>query len=120
MHFVIGGAYQGKLDYAREQFSLKEEDICTCTKDAAPDFSARCLNHYENYILFCLRQQNRDYDGLLSPDAVVIADDIFCGVVPVDEETRAWREECGRALTAIAKKADTVTRLFCGIPRRLK
>ena len=53
-------------------------------------------------------------------DAVVIADDIFCGVVPLEAETRLWREETGRALTALAREADTVTRIFCGLPMRLK
>ena len=120
MHFIIGGAYQGKVEYAKEKFHLKDGDIYTCSRDSAPDFSVPCLNHFENYILYCMRQGTADYTAHLSADTIVIADDIFCGVVPVDEETRAWREECGRAFTAIAKEAETVTRLFVGIPRRLK
>ena len=54
------------------------------------------------------------------PDTVVIADDVFCGVVPIDGELRAMRDEAGRALAAIAAKADRVTRIFCGIPQVLK
>ncbi len=120
MDLIIGGAYQGKLDYARGAFSLAEEDICICTPEAEPDFTRRCLCGYENYILRCLRQGRDPDPGALRPDAVVVADDIFCGVVPVDGEVRAWREACGRALTALALGAGSVTRLFCGLPLRLK
>ena len=120
MHFIIGGAYQGKLAYAKQTFHLSPGDIRVCTDASAPDFSARCLIHYEQYILYCIRNNSREYQNLPEGDIVIIADDVSCGVVPVDDEIRLWREECGRTLTAIAKKAETVTRLFCGIPKRLK
>ena len=51
---------------------------------------------------------------------MVIADDIFCGVVPIDETVRAWREQCGRTLTQVASRSRTVTRLFCGLDKRIK
>lgn len=56
----------------------------------------------------------------LREDAVIIAEDIFCGVVSLDEEIRAWREDTGRALTALAFQCDTVTRVFCGLPLKIK
>ena len=63
--------------------------------------------------------ETADADKAAAPK-VIIMDDIFCGVVPADPELRAWRELCGRTLTALAQKADKVTRLFCGIPKTLK
>ena len=33
MDLIIGGAYQGKLTYAREKYGLKDKDIYTCTED---------------------------------------------------------------------------------------
>lgn len=119
MDLIIGGAYQGKLEYGQKTFRLTDTDICTCDPDWEPNLTKRCLVHYENYILRCLRE-GRDWAAPLREDAVVIADDIFCGVVPVDGEIRLWREEAGRALTALALRANTVTRLFCGLPMRLK
>ena len=65
-------------------------------------------------------------DGVLEQRAeawknsVLICDDISCGVVPLEAETRAWREACGRMLNALSRRADTVTRIFCGLPQRLK
>lgn len=118
MDLIIGGAYQGKLDYAREHFGIEEQDICICTEQERPDFEKRCLVHYEKYLLYCLR--SKEEKQLPRQDAVVIAEDIFCGVVPIDPEIRAWREEAGRGLTALAHSADTVTRIFCGLPLKLK
>lgn len=119
MDLITGGAFQGKLDYARAAFGLADSDICLCTVDSVPDAGCRCWVHYEQYVLGCLRRGEKPC-GPERADAVVIADDIFCGVVPLEAETRLWREETGRALTALAREADTVTRIFCGLPMRLK
>ena len=51
---------------------------------------------------------------------VLLADDVSCGVVPVDETARAWREDTGRFLTELAARSARVTRVFCGLPLRLK
>ena len=45
---------------------------------------------------------------------------ISAGVVPMEAEVRAWREAVGRMLNDLAPQAETVTRVFCGPPRRLK
>ena len=37
-----------------------------------------------------------------------------------DAETREWREAVGRMNAALAAQADTVTRIFCGLPLELK
>lgn len=119
MHLIIGGAYQGKLDYAKNTFGIEEADICICTANEEPDFTKRCLVHYEEYIRYCLCTK-KTVAPPLREDAVILAEDIFCGLVPMEEETRAWREETGRALTALAFRAETVTRVFCGLPLQLK
>ena len=138
MELVTGGAFQGKLDYAVKKYGLMESEICECTEDADPDFSAVCLTHYERYVMHCLRngtQPRTEFgggyccvNGVCSFNGgeggpgplVIIMDDIFCGVVPADPELRAWRELCGRTLTALAKNAEEVTKLFCGIPKKIK
>lgn len=119
MDFIIGGAYQGKLTYAKDTFGIDEKDIYVCKENEEPDFTKRCLVHYEKYILYCLRE-NKKVNPSFREDAVVIAEDIFCGVVSMDKEIRAWREETGRALTALAFAANSVTRIFCGLPMALK
>ena len=48
MILIIGGAYQGKLDYAKAAFSLAPEDIFTCTGTEI-DFSKPCVNALEEF-----------------------------------------------------------------------
>jgi hypothetical protein len=35
MHLIFGGAYQGKLDYAKERYQLNEQDIFYCAAGKA-------------------------------------------------------------------------------------
>jgi adenosyl cobinamide kinase/adenosyl cobinamide phosphate guanylyltransferase len=125
MKLIIGGAYQGKLDYARVQFGLTDAEICDCSETEAPDFSKRCLNHIERYVRHCLRSGQEPCEALAAwmeaqPEGILICEDIFCGVVPTDAELRAWREACGRFLSRAAGQAEHVVRLFCGLPQVLK
>lgn len=119
MDLIVGGAFQGKLEYAKETFDLRDEDIYACTPEKEPDWSRRCVTRLEEYVLFCVRR-GVPCEIRCRPDAVLIGRDIFCGVVPVDTEERAWREETGRYYSRLTRQADSVTRLFCGIPQRLK
>jgi len=119
MHFIIGGAYQGKLEYAAEAYHLQESEIFTCTResDLAPGF--RAYNHFEEYLWYCMKND-------LTPQyafpegTVILMNEIFSGVVPIDKDIRRWREYCGRAGTELTKQAATVTRMFCGLPQQLK
>lgn len=54
------------------------------------------------------------------PDAVVVANEIGAGIVPMDAEDRAWRENAGRALCILAEASQQVTRVVCGIGMRIK
>ena len=119
MVFITGGAYQGKLDYAREQYGIRDEDVSVCTQESAPDQSRRCIVHLERYVRYCL-QNGIEPELRFREDAVLIGDDIFCGVVPIEPDLRVWREETGRFYTQISRGAQSVVRLFCGLPLQLK
>ena len=56
----------------------------------------------------------------LAQKQVVIASEVGGGVVPVDREERRNREAAGRLAVLLARRADTVVRVFCGIPTVLK
>ena len=111
MILVIGGAYQGKLTWAKAQFALRDEDCC----DLAEGFvdGRRCYYHLEG-------ATRRGETPPFPEDAVVIAREVGCGVVPMDANERVWRERYGAALQALAKGADCVYRVFCGIGERMK
>ncbi|MBR4599134.1 MAG: bifunctional adenosylcobinamide kinase/adenosylcobinamide-phosphate guanylyltransferase, partial [Treponema sp.] len=114
---IVGGAYQGKRAFAKENFSLSDDDIFVCTADCEPDFSKVCISHYENYVAYCLKNNISPRTDF--PDSIIICDDIFCGVVPVDSFQRKLREECGLALQKIASTT-SVYRVLCGIAEKIK
>ncbi|MBE5782306.1 MAG: adenosylcobinamide kinase [Clostridiales bacterium] len=54
------------------------------------------------------------------PQAIVVANEVGAGVVPMLAQDRAFREAVGRALCKIAQEAEQVTRCVCGIGVRIK
>ena len=118
MDLIIGGAYQGKLAYAMEHFHLTREDRSCC--DSGIDTSRRCLCYLEQAVYAAVAAGQPFRLPALREDAVVICTDVSCGVVPMDKTQRLWREEVGRAVCALARQADSVTRIFCGLPLKLK
>ena len=65
----------------------------------------------------------RAYQGLaaeLAQKDVVMAVEVGGGVVPIDPAERAAREAAGRLACLLAQRAETVVRVFCGIPTVLK
>lgn len=122
MVLIIGGAYQGKTEYAKRAFGLTETDIFTC-EGTRLDAQARCLRQLERFSLACVQAGKEPADELLSMDLegkILICDDISCGVVPIDEVQREWREATGRMNARLAARAERVVRVFCGLPLELK
>ena len=56
----------------------------------------------------------------LSRFEAVTASEVGGGVVPLDPNEREARERAGRLACLLAERADTVVRVFCGLPRVLK
>lgn len=125
MNLIIGGAYQGKLDFAKNKFSLSDEQIFHCIDNLDIDFNFICINHIENFVLYCIKNNLNALEIFrankpLWQDSILISNDIFCGVVPISAEARAWREATGHLLAYLSQEADTVTRIFCGLEQKLK
>ena len=51
---------------------------------------------------------------------IIVCDELGCGVVPMDAFERAWRERTGRIGCELAKQAEAVYRVTCGIGTRIK
>jgi hypothetical protein len=54
MHLIIGGAYQGKLDYAKKTYGLSGGDIFDCSEDGLLEYG-KCVNHLERFTLYCAK-----------------------------------------------------------------
>ena len=109
MILIFGGVYQGKLDYATERFGNGK----------------KIINEIDKWILELVKEEADIEEAVRrfideNPDAVLICNDISCGVVPVDPIMRKWREAVGRTLAELSQKSDEVIRLFCGIPTKIK
>lgn len=126
MILIIGGSYQGKLDYARRRFGLSSDEILVCDEATSSlDFSQRCVAYIDRFALNRIRSGTEPAEALgtdpgLYKDVIFISNDISGGVVPMDPVLRAWREACGRMNMKLARQADEVWRLYCGIPQRIK
>jgi len=126
MILILGGVYQGKLAYALERFGLAEADVCFCNEeDTAAPAGKRIVYEIDRWVLALVRA-DMDVGGKIGQfmennrDAIVICNDISCGVVPVDSMLRKWREAVGKSLALLAQHSDEVIRLFFGISARLK
>jgi len=108
MKLIIGGAYQGKTEYAQKHYGELE---------VVNDFHLEVLEWVKEGVdpLSYVKDHLASYQG-----KVVISDDISCGVVPTCPMLRKWREAMGRTLTLLAKESDEVVRVFCGIGVKLK
>ena len=111
MVLIIGGAWQGKLTWAKKEYHLTASDICDLAEGFVP--GKRCYTHWEALTA-------RGERAELPADAIVIAREIGSGVVPADAAERAWRERHGQSLQALAQQAERVVRIFCGLPEELK
>ena len=120
MILIIGGAYQGKLDFAKDTFGITDEDVFACNSEEI-DFSKRCIYKIEEFTYshsdpIGYFQAHRDQ----WQNSILICEDIFCGVVPMGVENRFWRQNTGRLVQYLSREADRVSRIFCGLEQRLK
>lgn len=126
MKLIIGGAYQGKKEYASRAYHLNESiwaDGKSCSWE-----EVLCAAAVHDFHVLIRRQLIEGKDILSlgkelcerNPKIIVVTDEVGYGIVPMEAEERAWREACGRVCTVLAEKADEVVRVCCGIGRRIK
>lgn len=106
MIFITGPLFAGKRDFACRILNCKAEELA---RYAAWDVQE-----------LVGQQTPEELAEQLKTWPVVIATEVGGGVVPVDAKQRADREAAGRLACLLAQKADTVVRVFCGLPILLK
>lgn len=116
MTLITGGAGQGKLSYALGQLRL---DGTAVSRD--PASPAPVVAGLEEWLRSCgdpwpvLDRLLREHPGV-----TILCREVGCGVSPMDEGDRSWRERVGRVCCELARRADCVIRLCCGLPMILK
>lgn len=127
MKLVIGGYAQGKLNYVRGKYDVEAGKIFDgeIPENIEEEQGTVVINHFHNWV-----RKNIAYDGCPEkeifefvekyPNCVIISDEIGNGIVPVEAFEREYRERTGRILVHLAKKAEEVERVICGIGQKIK
>ena len=123
MIMITGGAYQGKTAFVTERLGIAPEDIADgriCTPEEG--FSACCISSFHELVKRLGVECIPFTEELcrINERAVIIIDEIGCGIVPLEKSERVWRENVGRCGCIIAAESDTVVRVICGIAEFLK
>ena len=107
MIFITGPMFSGKRTAAMKLLHCSREELAEHAVWEAEKLACDC----------------GDLEKLadeLAANEVVIASEVGAGIVPADAEERRNREAAGRLAILLAQRADTVLRVFCGIPTVLK
>lgn len=141
MILIFGGAYQGKLDYALENYNRKVEEVfdlrkITCKEEFKETWSKeigsilkdkdiKVLYKIDEFVYALVKSgvEVRTVFEELRNDLqgkILICDDVSQGLVPMEPVDREFREALGRALLYLGKEADEVIRIFCGLGQKIK
>lgn len=162
MILITGGAYQGKLEFAKKLYhERKDRNIKAYqepeetgyygspvyfqeleqpenqregkepaiaegeTSDLKQLQCADIISHFHLWIQRLLKERENPYplvEKLLeeNPDVIIELTQLGCGVVPIDAFDREYRETVGRIGCLLAKEAEAVYLVNCGIDRRIK
>ena len=93
--------------------------------DPAAEKKRKVVNLFHNQIQRLL-EEGEDGEAYIrnlleeTPDVVIVMDEVGAGVVPVERSDREYREAVGRAGQILAREAEEVYRVICGIGVRIK
>ena len=136
MHFVIGGAYNGKRKWVESQLNqVSYQELSEPGEKIDSGVNTILFIELENWIL---KQFGRDSDKVVlawkqevdrllkwengHPDrrVVIIGTDQSKGIVPIEKEQRFTRDVLGWCHQYSALKAERVTRVWYGVAEELK
>jgi len=125
MIFIFGGKYQGKTAYALTQYGEKLRICDLAEESAAVMFEVDLVKNIQEGVRHLLAEGisplsyfTENIDRL--ERKILIGTEIGCGIVPMEERERIWRDETGRVYQLLAGNAQKVERLWAGIPITIK
>ena len=123
MVFVTGPMFSGKRKAAAELLGIPAEEIRVCGNGEQDIRNRQSSGIAEVQILAAGCRDEKELEQLadkLSEYDVVISTETGCGVVPMNPAEREAREKAGRLNCLLAARAETVIRVFCGIPQVIR
>lgn len=128
MHIVFGGAFNGKREYVSGRVSQRAAWFEGVLPD--PSAPATVTSGLEQWVRRELGSGKgepvilREVAGALGRQAdglhIWILTDISRGLVPTDALDRQWRDTTGRVYQFLFQEAESVTRIWYGLPENLK
>ncbi len=127
MKLVIGGTAQGKLEYVLRKYGLQQNMVWDgCIQNHLErDEKFVVINHFHQWVKGRIISGGCPEDEILpfldcNKDCIIICDEVGNGIVPIDPFEREYRERMGRILVQLAKRAEGVERIICGIAQKIK
>lgn len=142
MHFITGGAFNGKRAWVKENYGLCGTWFSAYNDD---QLKTDMIQLESNLLVFegieiWLQELTKTYDTYKSRETwntilnhwlswekaaskrvlVVIGNDITKGIVPLEKENRLWRDVTGWAYQDLAAKADRVDIIWYGLNQTIK
>lgn len=129
MILIVGGACQGKREFARklagedeESFAKKEANGVSDRPKAA--WEKMFLTGFQGWIRQ-ITEAGEDPEEFVkkvleNEPEIVTMDEVGCGIVPIDRQEREYREAAGRAGQMLAGHAREAFRVVCGIGIKIK
>lgn len=124
MNMYIGGANQGQLALAKEQYpDISWIDGKNCLYEEIETCGG--IYDFQEYIKRMMRDGISTDDlaeKIISsnPNIIIVSDEIGYGLVPIERFLRDYREQTGRICTTLAAYSNHVTRVVMGIGTKIK
>lgn len=135
MHIIIGGAFNGKRRYLTELL-VKEQvqmiQLKYLLESEVTDGEIIVIEQVEEYVEMHLTETSDEIDlaqkifkEIMKQTAkatacYIILQDIGRGIVPLDAKLRLLRDVQGRLNQLLFEQAQQITRIWYGIPQKIK
>ena len=127
MILITGGTCQGKKEFAKKEFLITDADIVSGKNvhDVKDISGYKVVSDYEYIVRHDLENgvdPETEYKALResNPDIIIIASEVGCGIIPMEESENTFREETGSIMCRAARDADAVYKVVCGIAKKIK
>lgn len=126
MKLILGGYANGRTAYAMQNYQLTESDCFDAAAEPLARWNGpRLILHAEQLVNPWLEQGKEPCTEILPwlerwQNAVLITQEVGCGLVPVTPQQRQLREAVGHFNRLLAECAETVERVCCGLGMQLK
>lgn len=127
MHFIFGGAYNGKTAYAKQL--APDAPLFTAHMPTVEEVRGQTIiiRHIEQCVTLQADERLeamrivKQLEQLASvATVIVIGNDISRGIVPLQKEARFQRDCAGRLYQLLVQRAKRVTQIWYGLPQTIK